>query len=265
MKCVWCQNPESQKKENQILFQPNSCQGFGDCIAACPTHAISKNKNNKIDYDKCNSCGVCINVCPTGSLSLIGKDYSSKEIFEEIIKDIPYYKNNGGVTFSGGEASTQIEFLEEVLNLCKAHDIHTNIETNGLFSFEKLENIFRKLDMIYFDLKLFHPESHKKFTGVDNKIILNNARNFSKKKFPILFRIPLIQNITDTDVNLQDFICFLKGLNVSKISLLKYHNFYENKLDGIGRTSEKLNLPPYPEEKFIEIKKLFKKNQIQVV
>ena len=40
---------------------------------------------------------------------------------EEVMKDTHLYNNSGGgVTFSGGEAMLQIDFLEELLKKCKA-------------------------------------------------------------------------------------------------------------------------------------------------
>jgi len=265
MSCFWCQNPESQKKETQVMFLANSCKEFDDCISSCPKGAISANKLNKIDFEKCDSCGICVNTCSSGAFKLVGKNFSAKEVFEEIKKDIPYYGETGGVTFSGGEATTQIDFLDTLLGLCLQHNIHTNLETNGLFSFERIENVLRKFHLIYFDLKIFQPETHKKYTGVDNQVIQSNARILSERKFPVRFRIPLVQNISDTKENLRNFIDFLKDIKITEISLLKYHNLYESKLDGIGRSSEKLGITSYSDSDFDKAKQLFEEYQIRVL
>ncbi|MBP7088881.1 MAG: RnfABCDGE type electron transport complex subunit B [Candidatus Omnitrophica bacterium] len=41
------------------------CLGFGDCIKACPTKAITLNNGRIIiDIKKCTGCGYCLKICP---------------------------------------------------------------------------------------------------------------------------------------------------------------------------------------------------------
>ncbi len=119
--------------------------------------------------------------------------------------------------------------------------------------------------MIFFDLKIFEPGAHKKFTGVDNKVIQKNAEDLQKSGYPVHFRIPLIQEITDTEENILSFVAFFKKLNINKVSLLKFHNLYESKLGSLGRHSEKTGLPSYPTIKFQQITNLFEENNIHIV
>ena len=47
------------------------------------------------------------------------KTYTVNDIVNRVLRSKPYFKNNGGVTFSGGEPLLQIEFLEEVCSKLK--------------------------------------------------------------------------------------------------------------------------------------------------
>ena len=58
-----------------------------------------------------------------GAISIIrlsGDD--SIEIVNKVLRNKPYYKDNGGVTFSGGEPLLQNEFLIEVCKELKKHN-----------------------------------------------------------------------------------------------------------------------------------------------
>ena len=47
------------------------CNGFGDCVAVCPTEAIClENGLARIDPRKCNGCGLCVKACPSGVISV---------------------------------------------------------------------------------------------------------------------------------------------------------------------------------------------------
>jgi len=53
-----------------------------------------------------------------------------QEVFKIVIKDKTFYDEaNGGLTISGGEALSHIDFCIELLKLCKEQKIHTCIET----------------------------------------------------------------------------------------------------------------------------------------
>ncbi len=48
------------------VIDSEKCIACGACVDACPTQAISVDKEGKmvIDKDKCISCGTCAAVCP---------------------------------------------------------------------------------------------------------------------------------------------------------------------------------------------------------
>ena len=46
-------------------------------------------------------------------------NYSIDDIVNKVLRSKPYFKDNGGVTFSGGEPLLQIKFLNEVCTRLK--------------------------------------------------------------------------------------------------------------------------------------------------
>ncbi len=265
LNCEWCQNPESQDKAPTIAFYKDKCKESFSCKEICPENAIL-NDVFRIDYEKCTVCGECVTACAYDALRLIGNIMTPKELLTQLLADQPYYqKSGGGVTFSGGEPTLYPEFMDQTLDLCNEHKIHTTIETSGCFSFKTWEPILRKLNLIYFDLKIMDADDHKVATGLKNSTILDNAEKLVEQNFPVEFRMPLIPGFTDTEENLEKVICCLKKLRQNKIHLLKYHNMGEAKIDIIQGDQKKLNMDTYSEESFGKIKAHFERAKIEVI
>jgi pyruvate formate lyase activating enzyme len=85
------------------------------------------------------------------------------------------------------------------------------------------------------------PTEHKRWTGVDNALILDNIRQMGSSAFPVLLtlRIPLISGINDSDGNLNDLAKFSRKLTskLQAIELLPYHR--------LGVTAYRLLEQPY--------------------
>ena len=58
--------------------------------------------------------------------------------------------NDGGVTFSGGEALMQHEFVEDVCD--HLPDVHKAIETSGYASEEVFLSVVSRLDLVMMDI-----------------------------------------------------------------------------------------------------------------
>jgi pyruvate formate lyase activating enzyme len=134
-----------------------------------------------------------------GARQICGKERTSDEVFAELVKDKPYYKDSGGgVTFSGGECMLQPDFLLELLKACKNEGIHTAVDTAGYVAFENFEKILPCTDLFLYDIKAFDPIKHKEWTGVRNELILSNLKKLLGIGVKIWVRIPVIASINDS-------------------------------------------------------------------
>jgi len=266
LECPWCQNPESMALKPEIAYYPDKCMKHVECVKVCEENAISFNGCLHIDRLKCTYCGKCEESCVSGAIRIVGKEYSEKWVMDEILRDMDYYTDSGGgVTFSGGEPTLHFDFLLGLLKLCKAKSIHTNIETNGYFSWDKFEQLLPYLDLIYFDVKINDQDKNKLLLAGDSNRIIANAKKLIQSKAPVEFRLPLIPGLTSDMENLKAILHLLKCYGIEKIHLLPYHTMGESKADKIDSQLPKLNLNPFSTEELTDIQRFFENDNISTI
>ena len=222
LRCNWCHNPEGLSPLPQIMVSKNACLHCGKCEASCE------------HPDGCVVCGKCVEICPANARRIAGTRMTSDELAARILKDAAYYRTyNGGVTFSGGEPLLQADFLVEVMQ--KLPDVHKAIETSGYTNAETFERVLHEMDYFIMDIKLMDEAQHRRYTGVSNKSILQNAEILMKSGRPHRLRIPLIPGVNDTVENLDAFAGFVSSVNpLTPIELLPYHKTAGAKYEMVG-------------------------------
>ena len=255
LKCPWCANPESQSYLPDIMESPVKCIGCDVCKTVCPTHAIGD--DNKIDRSLCNNCFKCMDVCYAESKKIVGKEYTTEELYKEILKDKPFYSlYGGGVTFSGGEPLTHPADLTEIAKKCHKNGIGVMIESCGYGKYEEFSTALPYIEGMFLDIKIMDPEKHKEVTGVDNVGILENIKAISEFGIPITIRTPIIPGYTDTKENIQAIAQFVETLpTVKEYELLAYHNFGESKYASLGREYDLKGVQPPKDDEMRELVK----------
>ena len=237
LKCKWCHNPETLKAKKQVIYIASKCIHCGKCVEICPKcHKIQGNDMMFL-HEECIACGKCSDVCPSLALTLCGEDKTAQEIFGEIKKDQHYYRaSGGGVTFSGGECLLHSQAVKEIAKMCKDENIHTAIESAFFVPWENIQNVLPFIDLFFADLKIPDPEKHRKFTGQDNRLIIENITKLSKEHSNIILRIPVIPGVNDSDDDIHAFAEITKkfGNGIKAIELLRYNNLAESKYKSVG-------------------------------
>ncbi len=227
LRCLWCHNPEGLTPEKELLYRVDKCIRCGDCLTVCPHQAIVEDRDGfpVTIKEKCNLVGACVNVCCSEARQMVGREVSVAELVDEIEKDVIFYdESGGGVTFSGGEPLFQPEFLEAALRSCKDKDIRTAVDTAGYASPEILRRISKETDLFLYDLKLIDDIAHRRYTGVSNKLILENLRRLLRWQKDVIIRIPVIPGINDDVKNIQETGQFLSTLeHISEVHILPFH------------------------------------------
>lgn len=171
-----------------------------------------------------------------------GKEYTVEECVKEVLKYKSYFKNNGGITVSGGEPLCQIDFVTELFTALKKENVHTCLDSSGI-TFNKnnevILNKFNKLmnvtDLVLLDIKHIDNDKHISLTQHSNKTIIEFAKYLSDKNIPVWIRYVLVPTINDDEKTLKDTKNFINNLkNVEKVEVLPYHNMAINKYKELG-------------------------------
>ncbi|MCE1252504.1 MAG: glycyl-radical enzyme activating protein [Anaerolineae bacterium] len=237
LSCWWCHNPESQSPQIGRMDRSARCQHCGACVQACPQQAIHLGQTGPVtEADLCTLCGLCTTVCYSEAREMTGQVMNLAEVMAQIRADIPFYdESKGGVTFSGGEPLMQPDFLLALLQACRREEIHTALDTSGYAAWPVLERVLPYVNLVLYDLKTMDEKTHRHYTGVSNRLILENLQKISSTGKNIIIRMPIVPGINDKPEQLEAAGQFMADLpTLDHVDLLAYHSSATTKYEGLG-------------------------------
>ena len=267
LRCKWCHNPESHRREAQVMLRPSRCILCGACVDACPEGAVRWNGTGVLtDRELCVACGTCMETCAGEARELIGREMAVSEVLAEITRDLPFFdESGGGVTFSGGEPLWQPDFLRELLRGCKEIELHTAVDTSGAVSWTALDSVRPFVDLFLYDLKLYDSARHREATGAGNKVILDNLRRLSQTGQAVELRLVIIPGINDDESNLRKTAEFAASLPyLSGVTLLPFHNTAQEKYANLGLPYPMAGVRPPDEARIAQIGDLLRAYGLRV-
>ena len=192
-----------------------------------------------------------------------GEEKTADELLAQALRYKTYWKQNGGITVSGGEPLLQMDFLLEFFTKAKAKGVHLTIDTSGHpFTreepfFSKFQELMKVTDLVMLDIKQIDEEAHKTLTGWTNSNILDLAQYLSDTGKTMWIRHVLVPDGSDRDEYLKQLDTFVKGLKtVEKIEVLPYHTLGEYKWQELGMDYPLKGIEPPTKERIENAKKL---------
>ena len=167
--------------------------------------------------------------------------FTADELLDRAERYRSYWRQQGGITVSGGEPLMQIDFVIELFTEAHRRKINTALDTSAQpFTraapfFAKFTELMSVTDLVLLDIKHIDPAKHKALTGQDNANILDAAEYLSEIHKPVWIRHVLVPGVTDDEQDLRRLRKFLDTLtNIERVEVLPYHTLGADKWRKLG-------------------------------
>lgn len=218
LRCVYCHNPDTWK-----VITDDSCPAG----TVLPGHS-----------------------CPPGTV-LPGQIVEMAKRYKAYFK-----RNNGGITFSGGEPLLQPKFLLECLKACKKEGIHTVIDTSGV-GLGDYNEILKYTDLVILDIKHSNPDKYKKITGSCIKFYQDFKESVIKNKKQLWLKHVVTPKVNDTKEDMMEFEKEVRSFPdelIQKVELLPYHTLGVYKYKNLNIKYNLEGLQPMSNSRLMELK-----------
>ena len=178
-----------------------------------------------------------------------------EELLKKVLRYKVYFKNDGGVTVSGGEPLLQAKFVEEFFKFCKQNNIHTCLDTSGFG--ENYETLLDYCDLVILDVKELDANKYEKLVGKKIEKFKKFLQICQEKGKKMWLRQVIVPNYNDTKESVLKLKEFAKDLtNIEKIELLPYHDMAKNKYKKLGLEYRLKDVPPMDKKKCKDLERL---------
>ena len=159
-----------------------------------------------------------------------------ESIVKMAVSQKPFFGRRGGVTFSGGEPTSQAKELIPLVDRLHEEGINVCIDTNGGVWNPAVEELFKKIDLALLDVKQINPERHESLTGRSNSQTLATAKWLEENKKPFWLRYVLVPGISDFEEDIRALGEHFKNYEmIQRVEILPYHTLGAHKYETLGQ------------------------------
>lgn len=184
-----------------------------------------------------------------------GEEVTPGELAGRLLRFLPYFKETGGVTLSGGEPLLQAAFATELFTILRKQGVHTALDTSGcLPQGDGVRELLAVTDLVILDMKYTDPDDYLRYTGCRMETVLAFLSLLEERAIPTWLRqviIPGINNRGSQVLRLRSLAA--KYSCVKRVELLPFRKLCSEKYKALGIP---FRLEGTPEEDAAELAEL---------
>ncbi len=184
-------------------------------------------------------------------------NYNIDEVYKKILRCKPYFKNTGGVTFSGGEPLLNDKFIIELSKKLKKENINIAIDTAGVGN-GSYEEILKYIDLVLLDIKHTEPSTYKNLTGQEITHVEKFIQELNKQNKKVWIRQVIVPGLTDNKEYIDSLVNYLKKIkNIERVDFLPFHRLGREKYISLNIPYPYENKPDMDKDKCEALYKYF--------
>ncbi len=188
------------------------------------------------------------------------REYTADEIAKKAVRFKPYFKNNGGVTFSGGEPLLHADFINEIYPMFKKAGIGYCLDTSGSVPLtDKVKTAIDNADMVILDIKFYDAVSYNKYTKGDISHSIRIGEYCSQKNKRLWLRTVVVPGINDNEDEIRRYAEVARRLKPEAYELLGFHTMGFFKYERLGIKNPLENVPALEPKRLRELQEFLNK------
>lgn len=186
-------------------------------------------------------------------------NYNKEQLLKKILRNKSYFKNKGGVTFSGGEPLLQYDFLLDICKDLKKENIHITIDTAGIGN-GNYQELLDNIDLVLLDIKAITKD---KYLEITQRNYLSKFEEFLKQlnnsNKEVWIRQVIIPGVNDNNDYMKELAKYIKNNinNVTRIDFLPFHTLGNSKYEQLHIKNPYKNIPAMDKQKCDELYNYF--------
>ena len=158
------------------------------------------------------------------------------EVVDRALRCKPYFKDKGGVTFSGGEPLLHSKFIIECAKKLHEKGINVALDTAGV-GLDDYDDILPYIDLVILDIKHTDPKAYQVLTGLEQDRSERFIEALKKHDKKLWIRQVVVPGLMDTEAYIDSLVNYLDRFtisNIENIEFLPYHRLGREKYITLG-------------------------------
>lgn len=151
-------------------------------------------------------------------------DMSADEVMKKVVRYKPYFKNGGGVTFSGGEPLLNAKFINELAPMLKNEGIGYCVDTSGSVPLnDDVKQVLDNADMVILDIKFYNADDYKAHTGGNFDYFMAIGKYCTDNNIRMWLRTVVVPSINDSEKDMDNYAELVRDFKFERYELLAFH------------------------------------------